>query len=149
MKMNLSNRRMTRQHLQYWSTELNRPGAQLAGTSVTCPCIWKTDELTLSNVQRDSRNVGFCMSTATTLPSFKKRNGPQMRNSASGTTGCVLRFNSTCCRSAHGGSRFSRLGLDASESLGRVSGANGGVSGMNRRRAHDRSPDVRYWSRHG
>ena len=23
--------------------ELNRPGVQLAGSSVTCPCIWKTD----------------------------------------------------------------------------------------------------------
>ena len=23
--------------------ELNRPGVQLAGASVTCPCIWKTD----------------------------------------------------------------------------------------------------------
>jgi len=56
--------------------ELNRPGVQLAGTSVTCPCIWKTegtDARPLAIPKYNNENRWYVQKYQTVVSSFEVR----------------------------------------------------------------------------
>ena len=56
--------------------ELNRPGVQLAGTSVTCPCIWKTegtDARPLAIPKYNNENRWYVQKYQTVVSEFEVR----------------------------------------------------------------------------
>ncbi len=59
--------------------ELNRPGVQLAGTSVTCPCIWKTegkDARPLTIPKYNNENRWYVQKYQTVVSTFEVRDRP-------------------------------------------------------------------------
>jgi hypothetical protein len=58
--------------------ELNRPGAQLAGASVTCPCIWKTEGTgarPLAIPKYNNENRWYVQKYQTVVSAFEARDG--------------------------------------------------------------------------
>jgi len=58
--------------------ELNRPGVQLAGASVTCPCIWKTegsDARPLAIPKYNNENRWYVQKYQTVVSTFEARDG--------------------------------------------------------------------------
>jgi hypothetical protein len=54
--------------------ELDRPGAQLAGASVTCPCIWKTvgsEALPLAIPKYNNENRWYVQKYQTIVSAFE------------------------------------------------------------------------------